>query len=328
MSSKMNFPLPPISPFTGDPKHLNYFISQIRDISKINGWKDDNTVVFAKANIKGQAEEILRQADDYTNVKSFEELCTLLKSFYPPPTASLTQAQLLTFKILPEENFTHLAHRLGVLVHTLYPNVDKTTIDAIKLNEFLRVIPPQYRLDIQSHEVNTFDRAVIRAQHFQNCQISNEVFNNIQHVNNNAPYHSFQSNHMQTPAESKVAMLNAHPNNANNFTVQNNSPKSSSPKHKSHRSKYESKHRQNRSAHRSKQYEAYKSRNKPTFCRYCKKTGHLMANCFKLKNKNRFKKVQMPPQNQVLTLACLPVPQSILYNDTSSGSQTNHPNEK
>lgn len=297
--AKFNVPLPPLTPFTGDPSHLEYFIKMIKEQGQLSSFNKDQLVFFTRANIKGQAEEFLRESEEYSNAKTFDELCEVLRNFYPPPTATLAQAELITFQMLPEENFNHLAHRLGLLVSRLYNSVDKETLSQIKFQEFIKVIPSQYRLDIQTNEIKTFDKAVARAQLLQNCHISNNVLNNIQH--------SFQNN---GPSSSRIP--EAHITNVNANTDSVNQQTSS--KIFNDRNRYRNNPHKKGNLY-SRQNFQFKASRQSLFCKYCKKTGHSISKCFKLKNKNQYS-AQHVPQNQVLTLACLPPPNCNKVNNT------------
>lgn len=103
--AKFNVPLPPLTPFTGDPNHLEYFIKMIEEQGRLSSFSNEQLVYFTRANIKGQAEDFLRESEEYGSAKTFEELCEVLRTFYPPPTATLAQANLMTFQMLPEEKF-------------------------------------------------------------------------------------------------------------------------------------------------------------------------------------------------------------------------------
>lgn len=131
----------PSHTFTGDTRHLEYFEKMIKEKGQFSSFNKEQLVYFARINMKEQAEEFLRQSDEYSSAKSFEELCEVLRTFYPLLTVTLAQAELITFQMLPEESFSHLAHRLGLLVSRLYSSVNTDTQREIKFQEFIKVIP-------------------------------------------------------------------------------------------------------------------------------------------------------------------------------------------
>lgn len=67
-----------ISPFLGDPELLEFFKSQVKDISASNRWTDKQALTFAKSKLDGPAHTFIVQKLEYFYNNSTTELFNVL----------------------------------------------------------------------------------------------------------------------------------------------------------------------------------------------------------------------------------------------------------
>lgn len=68
-----------ISPFDGDPKQLEFFTTQVTEISNCNEWNDRVVLTYATSNLQGPARTFFIQMSEYHPFPSTQDLFSVLR---------------------------------------------------------------------------------------------------------------------------------------------------------------------------------------------------------------------------------------------------------
>lgn len=127
-----------ISPFLVDPELLEFFKSQVKDISASNRWTDKQALTFAKSKLDGPARTFIVQKLEYFFNNSTTELFNVLRTQFKKQNLCKAIAEFNAMPMLPAESISNLAHRLDSSIpkaHNTMKEVD--ALNAIKFNKFL-----------------------------------------------------------------------------------------------------------------------------------------------------------------------------------------------
>lgn len=159
---------PNINAFDGDSQLVNFFFTQVAEIAKFNKWDDAKTIFFLKTKLVGPALNFFLQSDCSSPGQTFEKIKAAFTDYFSNDSPQASILDLTAFHILPDENIKSLSHRLNILIHKVYTNVDdKKSLDQIKKTHLLQVLPTTIRLKIMEEKLNTYDEIVTRAQELQ-----------------------------------------------------------------------------------------------------------------------------------------------------------------
>lgn len=184
VNPRMNFPTLQIQPFDGNPDELNFFITQLTNMSQMYGWSEESFMMFISQNLRGVAKKFFFQKSEITKFESAEQIFTELRTFFLQKSVAAHSKELDNLQMFTDEKIINLSHRLEVLVHKVYSKInDNQALDQIKFNKFLQVIPHSYRLLIRQSQIDNFREAVAKATLAQDCDIENAIISPINDTN-------------------------------------------------------------------------------------------------------------------------------------------------
>lgn len=163
-----------ISPFNGEPENLEFFVSQVKNLSKLNKWSDDCTVLYAKSKLQGPAQIFISQKDEYKPLITSEELFKTLREQFRKPTICKSITDFNTFSMIPGETIRNMTHRLDALAPRAHVSIkDTAALDAIKFNKLISILPSDFRRNILQNNITNYSDAVEKAILLQDCEINN-----------------------------------------------------------------------------------------------------------------------------------------------------------
>lgn len=262
-----NFNLP-IQPFSGDPEVMEFFFSQIKDISDINHYGDKQAIAYLKAHLSGPALKYYIEEPYFKHCNTLKEIEQKFNGFFKN-TSTTSVLSLHNFMILPSESVKSMAHRLNSLIAKVYPTLkDINSINEIKFSHFIAALPHDIKITLLKENITKFDAAVDRAQALQDILIST--------VQTIPDTHSAQIDKLN-------AEINSLSNTVNLLTHNSTQSSSTRPpfyrnnRHNSHKPPFKPKF-QNRYQKKS-QYFPRNHNNNGNFCTFCGRQNHIMKNC-------------------------------------------------
>lgn len=157
----------PVPNFDGDPCQLDHFFSLVQDLSTINKWKEDKTLLFIRSKLSGPALTYFLENSKLQKITNLTELKQEFQNFFKTSeTVSLINLNNLVF--LPNETVKSFAHRLNVVVKKVYNSIDEESLDKIKYVRFIQALPSHFRVKLLEEKVQKYSEAIERAQDLQN----------------------------------------------------------------------------------------------------------------------------------------------------------------
>lgn len=173
--SKPNFNIS-ISPYEGDPETLNFFVSQIKEISNFNSWSPAQTVTFFKSKLSGSALKFFIENASLHNVLDLDQIIDAFSKFFRKKSPSAALVEYENLALLPGESITNLGHRLSKLATSVFPNIkDPSDLDQIKLVKLKAILPSFIRIKLLDENIFEFDKAVQKAQLIQDNYAEDNV---------------------------------------------------------------------------------------------------------------------------------------------------------
>lgn len=131
------------------------------------------------------------------------------------------------FIILPQEGTQNTAHRLDLISHRVYKDIEHISLERIKFVKFLQIVPSDIRAKLLENNINTYPEAVEKAELIQNCAASNKIlnsneeehdkFNNLTHQINSLQASIEKIEKDKTENTKRVKKDKSHKNNNNHF---------------------------------------------------------------------------------------------------------------
>lgn len=271
---KSNFSIQ-VSPYDGSSS-VKFFFSIIRDCANVNSWTKEQTILFLKSKLTGQAlqfliESQLAESDDIDTIQ------TKFQDFFGEKPNESAFNDFNNLKLAEEETIKNFAHKLNVITRNAYPDItDQTAIDSIKLNKFLNVLPINLRIKLREEKIKNFEAAISRASELReimqselrtqdsSAQCFNIISTNLANLTNKVDaLAQANAKHSQTPQDDKHINVNTH--NRDYQTSQFKTRFFSSG----------NTHRFGNNRHRNHQN---------IICQICSKQGHAAVHCFKYTN--------------------------------------------
>lgn len=153
-----------IDTFSGDPDKVEWFLDQVKDLSKINKWSDEISLLYLKSKLSGSAQEWFASSPSCRKI-TFPLACTKLKEFFSSesiPTSKMFTLQ--NIKLLPGETIRNLGHRVETLTNQTYPEVkDKEAIEQIQKLHLLNALPANLREKLMLDDTADFQKLINQA---------------------------------------------------------------------------------------------------------------------------------------------------------------------
>jgi len=147
--------------FSGESDKVKWFINQVKDLRKINGWPDEVALMFLKSRLAGSAQEWFSTSPSCHNA-DFEKACTYLDNFFSESSAPA--ANVLAFQqiqLIPGETIKNLAHRVEKLAVKTYDTItDSKAMNQVKSLQFLNALPIDIREKLMLQEESDFGKLV------------------------------------------------------------------------------------------------------------------------------------------------------------------------
>lgn len=160
-----------IENFDGDPLKVSWFLSQIKDLKIINGWKDEAALLYLKSKLTGAARDWYASSPSCIDLE-FHEACTKLEAFFKYeslPSSSIVE--LHNISLLPGETIKNLAHRIETLTVKTYPSVkDIKALSQIQSLHFLNALPLSLREKLILQDTTDFQKLVEEAHKYSMAQ--------------------------------------------------------------------------------------------------------------------------------------------------------------
>lgn len=169
-NQRVNFHL---ESFDGDPSRVKWFVNQVKEISRINKWSDQVSILFLKSKLTGSAQTWCSNAPCCTNLTSLDEFCEKLLDFFSQKTSpdiDLKAFQACT--IGPDETVKNFAFRLEVLAHKAYPFLSSEVMNEIKTRQFLSAIPRQVKNSLSEIDKINFYDLVKKVENTYECPMT------------------------------------------------------------------------------------------------------------------------------------------------------------
>lgn len=323
-----------ISSFLGDPELLEFFISQVKDVSASNRWTDKQTLTFAKSKLDGPARTFIVQTLEYKPIATSAELFNILRAQFKKENLCKAIAEFNSMTMLPTESISNLAHRLDALTPRAHNTIKETdALSAIKFNKFISIIPSNYRVHILQNNIKTYAEAVEKAKLLQDCEVNNELIcqtslttplqdikTQINKLQETITHLSQKPSNEDNPSQKKVAKNK----NLNVQTVRENRNFRNFRNTQNFRGRFNrSRSFQRRPNHNSQR--SYNNHTKETFsniCQFCGLHGHTCRFCPSFKN---FFIPRNSTASQDQQFLALPTPQSTPAPCSSTSTAYNEP---
>lgn len=289
-------PIIHVQNFNGNNMQINFFIEQIKDLSETYNWNDKYTLMYTKSKLTGKALELINQAQEINKFTNTEELFKKLKTLFKVQSIATNINDFHNFAILSEENIQNTAHRLDLVAHRVYKDVDNESLNKIKFVKFLQVIPSKFREKILENNISNYQEAVEKAELLQNCDANNKILNGGKEEDNRFSDLTHQVNSLQASIENieKSKQENSkHGNKANksknNHFHNKNRGNIGNVKRNFRNGRYNIRNRRNFRNHRGgsnyKDNGNYRVDNHNQIqCQFCDRWGHSAKYCYNFQN--------------------------------------------
>lgn len=274
-----------ISPFDGEPEYLDPFIRQVTDFAKLNNLDDNHTFVYARSLLKGPALTFFHQKEQYAKIETSQELFNVLKEQFRLPNEFKAKTDFHRLKMLPDETIRSLCHRIDLIAPRAHSKIkDPASLDSIKLDKLLAIIPNEYRTHIIQNNIDTYSEAVNKVTLLQDCNINNAI---LASTSSSTPFQEFKE---------ELNALKESFQDFSNSIKQQHMPNhrdvaSSHAKHQAHHSQYVTGKRQNfhkRKNFNSNRQNYYNSKQQPKhkkpFYRNSRNGNNSSSNSFSSQN--------------------------------------------
>lgn len=167
MAEKINIS---IQNYNGD-ESPEWFLEQLCDLKKLNGWSDEIALLFLKSKLTGNARQYFQTSPEFRNVK-FDEAIILIKSFFSnddsPSTNLLT---LNNIQLLPGESIKNFGHRINTLVAKTYNSVtDPKALNQIKSLQLINALPLNLKEKLMLEKTDNFKDLIDKAHSISTAQ--------------------------------------------------------------------------------------------------------------------------------------------------------------
>lgn len=269
-SPKINFH---IENFTGDPEKTEWFISQVKDVVKINQWGDEIAILFLKSKLASSAQTWCSSSPECRNIEKFEELCDKIKVFFSnKPSADSNLKAFQACRMEFNETVKNYAFRIEVLAHKAYPFItDATVMNEIKSMQLLANLPKTVKERLTNIDKTKFNEIVNIADSIHRDFHDDQQTNFLDQRKN-------PKNNDIDEIKSKIEMLT--------IAMADNLGKCQwcmNPKHPMNECEIFNQIMSNRNKTEENQNKSENDKYM-SMCAYCNKKGHHMAKCFEFKN--------------------------------------------
>lgn len=220
-------PIIHVQNFDGNNMQINFFIDQIKDLADTYNWNDKYTLMYTKSKLIGKAQVFVNQAQEIKKFENTEELFSKLRNFFKVQSLATNINDFHNFVILPQESIQNTAHRLDLIAHRVYKDMDNDNLEKIKFVKFLQVIPSNIRAKLLENNITTYPEAIEKAELMQNCATNNKILNCDKEENEKFDNLTHQINSLQASIEKiekdktenakKRAKDKSHKNSDNHF---------------------------------------------------------------------------------------------------------------
>lgn len=162
--------------FHGDPALMKHFIKQILIYQKVQNLNNEDTVIFLKSKWKGPAEKYLLENPILYNAEDFEFIKNKITKFFSQNSSVATLNDSNNLTLLPHESIKNFAHKLNLLSTKVYPEIFyKDALNHIKFVKSLACLPSTIKVKLQEENINSYEKAVDRAQTLQDIFVHDSV---------------------------------------------------------------------------------------------------------------------------------------------------------
>lgn len=273
-----------VHPFDGDPQLLKFFVQQIQDSKSLNKLSSEQTASLIRSKLSGAALKFVVASPDLLNAKEHTALLDGLSDFFVTTSATALCSQPLA--LLKDENIKNLAHRVAIQVAQQFPSIkDKDALDQIKLVKLCEALPNQVRAQLLREEIKEFSKAVARAAVLHEIDAQTTLNENQQFSILHAEIVALKQQLNEATTQSKAV---------NHFEAKSQGPQNNKQVRKLTSQRFDRNRHQNNNVHKK-----FNNDKITKICRYCKKSGHLITNCYKLRNKKSLEQAHLNnPWNQ------------------------------
>lgn len=238
-----------VTPFSGDPEFLEFFIEQAQSKISLCNWDDNQALTFLKSKLSQQALKFYISSVPCRRASSPEELFTLLRKHFRGESTTSIAAQYNNILYEPAESIYSFANRLESAVRKRFPQLPEPSIAEILSARFVDLIPPHLKVHLHVQKLTSFDKMVESAAAYQEI---------LQSANNNA------SNPVSLPnSYSTVNNVNVNPESHPSLNCRPSSPVTSISVPMANLNQVQAK--------------------SALVCQWCDKSGHSAQRCYKLK---------------------------------------------
>ena len=182
VNNNNNNPLPVMNninviTYHGGYDNLEFFIHQIEDLKTNRHISDNEALSIAFKHMAGPAIALVTQRFNAQHrITSTAQLFQLLRQNFRPPSDIQNRNDFNKFQMLPGESIISLSNRLDEVVTRAFRILHPPSLEEIKFNKLMQVIPANCRIFLEQNGIRTYQEAVDRAATFLECQ-NNEFVN-------------------------------------------------------------------------------------------------------------------------------------------------------
>lgn len=281
-----------ITPFDGDADTLDHFFSQIRQLEAINKWSEQQTAIFLKSKLTGNALQYLLDSPSIRDSQDVKQIHDQFKTFFGNTEESTSIFDFEAIRLNPDESIRNFAHRLNVVTSRVYKDLSDNAMSKIKFTKFMASLPSNIRLSLLQTEISDYSAAVEKAQKLQNQLNKDKVLIN---ANSDSVVNTLSCELLQLRAE--LENLKKNTQDKENQSIHHIDTHAKSSRYKSRNTfqrntNFSYPRRQNFQDNRvsKNNYRNQAPRRHIVVCQLCDKRGHEAKNCFSLQNFQEFQR--------------------------------------
>lgn len=145
-----------ITPFSGDPELLDFFIEQVNDKIQLSNLSDKQALILIKSKLSEQALKFYASSAICKKATSPHELFNIFKKQFVGETSNSIALQFNAISFNEGEDIRKFAHRLDTLVRKRFPDLSENAVEQILMAKFKDLIPMKYKLHLLSHKLENF----------------------------------------------------------------------------------------------------------------------------------------------------------------------------
>lgn len=270
-----------ITPYSGDPELLEFFIEQITEKIKASNLSNEEALAFIKSKLIDRALKFYVSSYPCRRATEPERLFQVLRQHFGRESSGSIASQYKNITFTPNEDIRDFANRLELLTRKRFPDLPDSSIEQLLTAKLTEAIPASYEVHLLTTKPKGFYEMVNTLASLQEVLLSK---------NPSSESQSFASlQHFQAQVDPVANQTHTSSASVNNITTHSSDSTElvcqfcTKVGHSARQCESVNKVLSSANSHTTSSVPARKQ------CQYCSRFGHTADSCFLIPNNSRFK---------------------------------------